>query len=308
MAFCPKCGAPLEEGSIFCGSCGIRIETASENESKAHQKSAWRKALSDFLQAKHKLPTLLKLAAVQFVPGIGRLLLDGYAFTWARARALGRNDRMPEALLRRDIAAYGLWAYVPSFAVMAAFVLISAALFALFGTTSFAFLALLVIAVLYVVTTLIAQTMSMRSVVCDHARFGFNGTEIKAILKDRKRRFLASAWVPYLINALITVALAALVMAVFYHLFGEVNYRYSSYEYTLSGYDWVADFSSSEAISDLIVVYEQVFLLALVAAFVAFFSRAIAVIVSVRAYGYLFEELNPLEWPECPESLQRGTW
>lgn len=38
MSFCPNCGAKLEDGAIFCGECGTRIENLQEPVSQSNEK------------------------------------------------------------------------------------------------------------------------------------------------------------------------------------------------------------------------------------------------------------------------------
>ncbi len=260
------------------------------------EKGPLGKAWADFVAAPKKFFTLLKLALAMFLPGANELILSGYSRHWAKDAALGRKSPMPEKLIRPGVLDSGLYSYLVSFIVGLAFVLVTLAISALFDAMRVPdFITIIILLALFVIYIPASAVMEMRAVICSRVRDGFDFKEISNELFSSNKfgKIAIAAFVP----GLIALAVAIVLMLLFFALFGLTGAIASMGHYGMSPY--ALNYASSYALFGLGffgIIVLIVFLFAI------FFVVAAAEIVSARAIGYIFEDFQPQNWKEYQEN------
>ncbi len=260
------------------------------------EKGPLGKAWADFVAAPKKFFTLLKLALAMFLPGANELILSGYSRHWAKDAALGRKSPMPEKLIRPGVLDSGLYSYLVSFIVGLAFVLVTLAISALFDAMRVPdFITIIILLALFVIYIPASAVMEMRAVICSRVRDGFDFKEISNELFSSNKfgKIAIAAFVP----GLIALAVAIVLMLLFFALFGLTGAIASMGHYGMSPY--ALNYASSYALFGLGffgIIVLVVFLFAI------FFVVAAAEIVSARAIGYILEDFQPQNWKEYQEN------
>lgn len=258
------------------------------------QPSPLKRSWMDFKASPGKLPIILKLALFQFVPGVGSLVLNGYAYTWGKEEALGRHLPMPRKIVRPGVLENGLYIYgvtliatLVSFAVGLLFTIVldSLRLDAL----------LLPLGIAYIVfASPFFQVMYMRTAICGRVRSGANLKRVWDLFTapGKVGKAITASWVPSIIVWLLTVVLVVVFCVVF---FGLVAASAVSYQ--------VAPINASEAILALAALSALASLLPiiLVALFALFFISTAATIIIARAFGYWMQDFEPAMWQEYLE-------
>ena len=264
-------------------------------------------AWADFSHANGKLPTMLKLAAAQFLPGVGSLMMSGYAYTFGKQRALGRVDAMPQKIVRPGVLDNGLYVFGTQLIANALFFVAWAIVTGIFGLVHLDVVGTILMLAAFVFVWPFIQTMSMRAAICGRVRSGLNVREAWRIMFESGKlgQVMAASWVPGLVVCGIGAVLGLIFMLVVGLIVGmsvgAMGYGYGlgSYGYYGYGVDPLAMLGvASGAGFALIIVFALL-------AFAIFFVTTSAIIVSARAYGYIFETFAPSSWPEYRENSER---
>lgn len=335
--FCPKCGAQNRDTAKFCAKCGEPIAAAQESpqmpvqdpvlpaddfvsaevttpvpvpvpgqvsSSQPSSRGAFGRAWDDWKSSPSKWVIALKLAAAGLIPFVGSLISDGYAYTWGKERALGKNEAMARKLIRPGVMDTGLYVFLTGLGTAAMGFVLSLIVSSVFTETTYFGGGLSIRTVsglgilLLVVGTFFLQplftVMHMRAAICGRVRSGFNVTEAWKIYTGGGRlgKFLAACWLP----GLIKILLEALVLIVFILLasfFGVAAAGVIGGALSSS-----SSYSAAAAVGSTLAMLAGLLPLVVVGLFAAFFIDVMIKMVTARAYGYLFEELSPATWEE----------
>lgn len=322
---CPECGTPVaaateaaDEGAAAgapaetadaAGADGSASADAVAPETDAadvppqppvlsapapRQPSPLKRSWMDFKASPGKLPIILKLALFQFVPGVGSLVLNGYAYTWGKEEALGRHLPMPRKIVRPGVLENGLYIYgVTLIATLVSFAV--ALLFAIVLDSLRLDALLLPLGVAYIVfVSPFCQVMYMRTAICGRVRSGANLKRVWDLFTapGKVGKAITASWLPSIAVWLLTAVLIAVFCVAF---FGLVAASAISYQ--------VAPIDASEAVLALAALSALASLLPiiLVALFALFFISTAASIIIARAFGYWMQDFEPATWQEYLE-------
>lgn len=332
---CPECGTQCVDSAKFCPSCGHPLSSGPESPfesgpdsttaryatsayasptpaTPAHVsalasnpgRGAFGRAWDDWKASPNKWLIAAKLAAADLIPFVGSLISDGYAYTWGKERALGKSDPMAKKIVRPGVMDTGLYVFLASIGTTVVSLLINLLIYELFSERSYygiksmtTFGSLLLLAVTVFFSPLFS-IMLMRAGICGRVRSGFKLSEAWKIYTGNGRlgKFMAAYWLPGIIQVLIDVLLVA-VFVFLVALFGGVA---ASGLGVSSRY-----YSQATAIMAVLSVLLGMLPLVVIFFFVLFFVGVMIKMITARAYGYLFEELDPASWDEYRENSGR---
>lgn len=304
MAICEGCGHLLESDDAFCPRCGRPVHEEPEQapvpaaRTPMDDLSPLRRSWMDFKASPHKFTIMLKLALFQFVPGVGGLILNGYAFTWAREQALGRHMPMPRKIVRPGVLDNGLYIYGVS--LVAGLIAILAFLLGIAVVSALRLDALLfpVFIALVVCAAPFCQVMYMRTAICGRVRSGANLKRVwdLFVAPGKLGRAFSSCWIPMLISGLITAAIVFVVVMVFATALVPglaALSAFHGYSYSVSNDALIAWQIFSTFITFLPLM--------LVACFAVFYISTAASVIIARAFGYWMRDFHPETWQEYVE-------
>ena len=325
---CTECGTQCVEGAKFCPSCGhplssgpdspLEFDAASTTARYAEPtyasptpaapapvsalaskpgRGAFGRAWDDWKASPNKWLIAAKLAAAGLIPFVGSLISDGYAYTWGKERALGKSDPMAKKIVRPGVMDTGLYVFLTSIGTTVVSLLINLLIYELFsersyyGVKSMTTLGSLVLLAVTVFLSPLFSIMLMRAGVCGRVRSGFRLGEAWKIYTGNGRfgKFLAAYWLPGVIQILIDLLLVV-VFVFLVALFGGVA---ASGLGASSRY-----YSEATAIMAVLSVLLGMLPLVVIFFFAFFFVGVMIKMITARAYGYLFEELDPASWDE----------
>lgn len=251
-------------------------------------KRAWR----DYQASPHKLMILIKLALLQFVPGVGSLVLSGYAYTWAKEQALGRHMPMPQKIVRPGVLDNGLYIYGVSLVAtvmgVALLVVVSGILEALHLS---ALLPLLLI--VYVLCTgPFFAIMYMRTAICGRVRSGANVRRVWEMFSasGKTGRAFSSYWIPALLSGAALVAIVVIAVV--------------SMSTSVMGSAYVLMRTFYNPLQLMLSMLLSSLPLLVVAFALCFFVSTAATIVMARAFGYWMRDFHPETWGEYLENAK----
>lgn len=257
------------------------------------------RAWSDFKASPSKLKIILKLAAFQFVPGVGGLVTSGYVYTWAKEQAFGKHEPMPQKIVRPGVLDSGLYAYGVS-------LILSVAMFALFfvlglllGAINLDGLMPLIWLALAIFTGPFFTVMYLRSAICGKVRSGLNVKRAWEMFtaQNKTGKAFTSYWGP--MAAALGLTIVAFI--IFFILLGVVVGT-SLAPLAFSGYGMSYGYASAYAASTAFAAIMSFFPLIIILLFAIFFVGTAASMVIARAFGYWMQDFNPREWPEYQEN------
>lgn len=260
-----------------------------------YRPSPLKRAWMDFKASPGKLWIILKLALFQFVPGVGSLVLSGYAYTWAREQALGRHLPLPAKIVRPGVLDNGLYIYGVSVIMTVVFFVLG-----LFAATVFSALRLFIIFTLLVILFVVCcgpffAVMNMRTALCGRVRSGLNLKRAWSLFAapGKTGQVFAAYWGPAALVVLLTFVCYLL-------LFMVVMGSSISVAYGMSG----VYHSDYYIIAQLLAMMLSFIPITILVLFAVFFVSTAATLVTARALGYWAQDFHPEAWPEYQENVK----
>ena len=260
-----------------------------------YRPSPLKRAWMDFKASPGKLWIILKLALFQFVPGVGSLVLSGYAYTWAREQALGRHLPLPTKIVRPGVLDNGLYIYGVSVIMTVVFFVLG-----LFAATVFSALRLFIIFTLLVILFVVCcgpffAVMNMRTALCGRVRSGLNLKRAWSLFAapGKTGQVFAAYWGPAALVVLLTFVCYLL-------LFMVVMGSSVSVAYGMSG----VYHSDYYIVAQLLAMMLSFIPITILVLFAVFFVSTAATLVTARALGYWAQDFHPEAWPEYQENVK----
>ena len=260
-----------------------------------YRPSPLKRAWMDFKASPGKLWIILKLALFQFVPGVGSLVLSGYAYTWAREQALGRHLPLPAKIVRPGVLDNGLYIYGVSVIMTVVFFVLG-----LFAATVFSALRLFIIFTLLVILFVVCcgpffAVMNMRTALCGRVRSGLNLKRAWSLFAapGKTGQVFAAYWGPAALVVLLTFVCYLL-------LFMVVMGSSVSVAYGMSG----VYHSDYYIVAQLLAMMLSFIPITILVLFAVFFVSTAATLVTARALGYWAQDFHPEAWPEYQENVK----
>lgn len=263
------------------------------------------RAWSDFKASPNKFKIILKLAAFQFVPGVGGLVTSGYTYTWAKEQAYGKHEPMPHKIVRPGVLDNGLYAYGVSLIISAAVAVAFFLLGALLGAINLDGLMFLLWLAFLVVSGPFLTVMYLRSAICGKVRSGLNVKRAWELFTTQGKtgKAFTSYWGPTAAAA----GLCFVALIIFFILFSVVVGAMLT-PVAFSGYGMSYGMSdayyASSVVSSIISSLLGSFPLLAILLFALFFITTTAQIVVARAFGYWMQDFQPRNWPEAQENAR----
>lgn len=244
------------------------------------------RAWSDFKASPGKVKIILKLATFQFVPGVGGLVLSGYAYTWAKEQAFGKHDPMPQKIIRPGVLDSGLYAYGTSLILSVATFVAFLILGALLGAVRLGGLMFPIWLAYIIVAGPFFSAMYLRSAICGKVRAGLNFGRARELFSTPGKvgPALAAYWGPAAAGLGLGIVVASVLLIVFGLMMGGAFISLLT----------VVLMAAMGAILPLIVVL----------LFALFFIGTAVTMVTARAFGYWMQDFNPRDWPEYQENAR----
>ena len=260
--------------------------------------SPLKRAWNDFKASPDKFKIILKLAGLQFVPGVGSLALNGYAYSWGADEALGRHFPMPTKVIRPGVLDTGLYTYGVSLVMAAALFLLTMLLTLVFGALGLGMLLMLVLLAFTIFFAPFSCVMFMRTALAGRMRSGLNVKRAWDLFSapGKTSKAFTSCWGP----AAVVGVVAFILTFAFIVLFAGVMLQVSSTAAYASAYMYSSFAVFRAAMNSLL----GLLLLVCIFAFVLFFLSTAASIVVARAFGYWIQDFHPEQWDECRANAQ----
>ena len=257
------------------------------------------RAWSDFKASPSKFKIILKLAAFQFVPGVGGLVTSGYMYTWAKEQAFGKHEPMPQKIVRPGVLDSGLYAYGVNLIIMVATFALFFILGMLLGAINLDGLMPLLWLAFVIASGPFITIMLLRSAICGKVRAGLNVKRAWEMFaaQNKTGKAFTSYWGP--MAAAFGLTIVAFI--IFFILFGVVLGT-SLAPLAFSGYGMSYGYASAYAASTAFAAIMSFFPLIIILLFALFFIGTAASMVATRAFGYWMQDFNPRDWPEYQEN------
>lgn len=257
------------------------------------------RAWSDFKASPSKFKIILKLAAFQFVPGVGGLVTSGYMYTWAKEQAFGKHEPMPQKIVRPGVLDSGLYAYGVNLIISVAAFAVFFILGLLLGAINLDGLMPLLWLAFVIASGPFITIMLLRSAICGKVRAGLNVNRAWEMFtaQDKTGKAFTSYWGP--MAAAFGLTIVAFI--IFFILFGVVVGT-SLAPLAFSGYGMSYGYASAYAASTAFAALMSFFPLIIILLFALFFIGTAASMVVARAFGYWMQDFNPRNWPEYQEN------
>lgn len=300
-AFCPFCGAqmgpsvrqepPAVAQTLPWGTGGPAAPAPMGYAGAFPAQTPLSRAWRDWNTSVGKWGIVLKMALFQLLPGVGGLVLDGYALSWGRDCALGRREPMDPKLIRPGVLDTGLYVYGVGVIVGIVAALAAALLFALLAVLGVptGWISLLIFLAATAFSPVFA-VMRMVAALCGRVRDGLSVSRAWQMVRSQGKAgtLLTSVWIP----AAAASGLAFLLYLVWAAIFiaGVLG--------SVSSSSLLMSLSSARYASALVGSLITMLLTLVPLLFCIFFVSVSAQLVTARAVGYWISDFRPDAWPE----------